>query len=340
MPNCGTQCYLCDLPIRFDTYKGCAHGCKYCFTQRNYDLAEIDVAEGTQALWNFVTGNRSAETSWADWKIPLHWGGMSDPFQPIEKEKRVSYECLKIFRDTGYPFVVSTKGALIADKEYIDLIRECNCVVQISAVCDSFNELEPGCPSYRSRLAIAKKITEETGKRVIIRVQPLMHEVAQEVRDCMKDVAATGAHGIIVEGMKHSKMAPGLVRIAGDFAIDYATIKSDFLMIREEAHAQGLKVYAGENRIRELGDSLTCCGIDGLEGFEPNRFNINHFIHGDFVKPTEAQKRIGTAECFGTLSQTTAYSMIVKKNSFATMMATFAKEKKALCRDVFGLSKK
>ena len=55
---------------------------------------------------------------------------------------------------------------------------------------------------------------------------------------------------------------------------------------------------------------------------------------------TEEQKRAGTADCFGSLNQTTAYHYMLKKNSFAQMMAKFAKEKKALCRDVFGLSKK
>ena len=30
------------MPIRFDTYKGCTHGCKYCFVQRNgkYDISK------------------------------------------------------------------------------------------------------------------------------------------------------------------------------------------------------------------------------------------------------------------------------------------------------------
>lgn len=86
MPKCGSQCFLCDMPIRFDTYSGCSHGCKYCFVQRNgkRDLTKIEKDEGPQALLNFIKGQRTAETNWADWKIPLHWGGVSDPFQPCE----------------------------------------------------------------------------------------------------------------------------------------------------------------------------------------------------------------------------------------------------------------
>ena len=46
MPDCGSQIVLCDVPIRFDTYKGCSHGCKYCFVYRKYNISKIKKAEG------------------------------------------------------------------------------------------------------------------------------------------------------------------------------------------------------------------------------------------------------------------------------------------------------
>lgn len=339
MPRCGSQCYLCDLPVRFDTYVGCTHGCKYCFVQRKGELAKIEKGESPRVLRDWINGKRNIETRWVDWDIPLHWGGMSDPFQPIEREWRISYKCLEIFRETQYPFLVSSKGKLMGEDEYVDIISDCNVVVQISAVCDSFNELEPGCPSYRDRLAIAEKFAKR-GKRVIIRIQPYMHEVYEEVKACLKDVAAAGVYGVVIEGMKHSKHAPGLVKVGIDWCIDYKTIKSDFLELQEEGHKHGLKVYAGENRIRELGDSLTCCGTDGMEGFVPNKFNVNHFVRGEYVEPTAGQLAIGSAGCFSTLNQTTAGNRILEKNSFATAMATFAKEKRSQVVETFGLDLK
>ena len=113
MPNCGTQVVLCDLPIRFDTYKGCSHQCKYCFVQNKTDLTNIGKGETVKSLRDFIEGKRTKETRWCDWDIPLHWGGMSDPFQPAEKKNKLSLECLKLFKETQYPFVVSTKGKLI-----------------------------------------------------------------------------------------------------------------------------------------------------------------------------------------------------------------------------------
>lgn len=62
-------------------------------------------------------------------------GGVSDPFQPCERYYRMSYNALRVFAETKYPFVVSTKGRIIAEPEYLELLKKCNCVVQISMVC-------------------------------------------------------------------------------------------------------------------------------------------------------------------------------------------------------------
>ena len=152
MPNCGSQCWLCDMPIRFDTYKGCTHGCKYCFVQRNgkYDISKVQKGEGMKALMSWIQGKRTSETNWCDWNIPLHWGGVSDPFQPCEHYYRMSYNALRVFAETKYPFVVSTKGRIIAEPEYLELLKKCNCVVQISMVCSSYDKLEEGAPYLKN----------------------------------------------------------------------------------------------------------------------------------------------------------------------------------------------
>ena len=157
MPDCGSQVVLCDVPVRFDTYKGCSHLCKYCFVQRKKDITDIEKGETAKALLNFINGQRSQAVNWCDWNIPLHWGGVSDPFQPVEAKYKISLRCLKMFADTKYPFVVSTKGKLLATKEYLDVLKECNVVVQISMVCSKFDKLEKGAPTYQERLECVGK---------------------------------------------------------------------------------------------------------------------------------------------------------------------------------------
>ena len=227
MPSCGSQCYLCDLPIRFDTYVGCSHACEYCFAKKKQDISCIKKGESKDTLIKFIEGRRSQETRWADWDIPLHWGGLSDPFQPLEKKLRVSYDCLKVFKATQYPFVVSTKGKLASTDEYLNLLAECNCVVQISAVCSKYDVLERGCPTFNERMEMVKKISKRV-KRVIIRIQPYMHEVFQDVYDNLEVMKESGAYGVIIEGMKFQKRKKGLIKIGGDFCYPYDVIKKTF----------------------------------------------------------------------------------------------------------------
>lgn len=63
MPSCGSQVTICDVPIRFDTYKGCSHMCKYCFVRKKSDLVEISKNETVKALRSFIEGNRNNETN-------------------------------------------------------------------------------------------------------------------------------------------------------------------------------------------------------------------------------------------------------------------------------------
>lgn len=291
--KCGSQVILCNLPVRFDTYRGCSHGCRYCFAQKKNDISHIERDESVEGLRSFIEGKRGQETSWCDWNIPIHWGGMSDPFQPIEKKVRASYECLKLLAETKYPFVVSTKGRLVADPEYLDLLAQCNCVVQISMVCSKYDRMEAGCPSYEERLGILATVSPRV-KRTIVRIQPYMPEVFRDVLDNIPRVAAAGAHGIVVEGMKFFRGKPGMVKIGGDFCYPKDRLKSDFEEIRAQAHRNGLKFYSGENRLRAMGDDMTCCGIEGLEGFRPNEYNLCMIMNGKKPEPTEQMKKIGT----------------------------------------------
>lgn len=315
MPNCGSQCWLCDLPVRFDTYKGCSHGCSYCFVQRDYDLCEIIPFEAPAALRAFIDGNRSKETSWCDWNIPIHWGGMSDPFQPCEKQHRQSLDALKVLAETGYPAVISTKGQLCIEEPYLSLIRAGNIVMQVSALCAKYDQIEKGAPPFEKRLEMIKVLSQNC-KRVIVRAQPYVHDIYKDMLESVKRFADSGAHGVIFEGMKFAKKKKGLVKCGADFVQPKEILRADFFNLRDACHENGLKFYSGENRLRAMGDSLTCCGIDGLEGFKPNKCNINHIINGDFERPTKAQVTGGTAEAIVGIYQTSIMRKFFRHKSF------------------------
>lgn len=317
MPVAGSQCILCDLPVRYDTYVGCTHNCSYCFVKRNNTL-NVRMGEGTKGLIDFIKGKRSKTTNFIDWNIPIHFGGMSDPFQPCEKKYKRSLEALKVFAETGYPVVISTKGRLCVEEPYISLIEKCNVVMQISALCEKYDVLEKGAPRFSERLEIIRRLAKS--KRVLVRCQPYIHDVFNDVFDNIKIFAECGAFGCIFEGMKFGKSKPGLVKRGADYAIPKDVLQLDFSKLKAECHRNGLKFYSGESCLRCMGDSLTCCGIDGLDGFLPNKYNLSHILNGDNVSPTEKMLEVGTAACFQALYQEVGTYQWIAGKSFKQMM--------------------
>ena len=277
--KCGSQIILCNLPVRFDTYRGCSHGCRYCFAQKKNDISHIERDESVDGLRSFIEGKRGNETEWCDWNIPIHWGGMSDPFQPVEKQIRASYE---------------------------------------------------------ERLVILKTVSARV-QRTIVRIQPYMPEVFHDVMKNIPRIAEAGAYGVIVEGMKFFKAKPGMTKIGGDFCYPLPRLRHDFEAIKAECHRYGLKFYSGENRLRAMGDSMTCCGIDGLPGFRPNEYNLCMLMNGKNPEPTEKMKEVGTGGPFKTLNQSAGSGRKIAKQSFYGLMQEELAKKTDYHRKVFGL---
>lgn len=318
MISCGIQCLVCDYPIHLDTYSGCSHACRYCFANEKKSIVNIKPLNNASSLRSFIEGNRTLETNWCDWDIPIHWGANSDPFQVCENEHKRTLECLEIFAETKYPFIVSTKNPVIATKEpYLSLLEQCECVFQISMACNSYDKLETGAPSYEKRL-IAAKILSKRVKRLIIRVQPYFADKFKEILAEIPRYAETGAYGIICEGYATKKKQKGLIK-DGKYCFPLEVLAPQFKAIREKCHEHGLRFFCGEDRLRFLGDSLTCCGTEGLENFKPNTYNIEHLAHG-ICEPTKQMQTIGTTRPYRSRMQSQAWELHIKDKSFEDMM--------------------
>lgn len=321
--QCGTQCLSCDYPIHFDTYTGCSHACTYCFANEKPDKnIVVPCNNAINALKLFISGKRTSETRFCDWNIPVHWGATSDPFQPIEKEEKKSLECLKLFSEMQYPFIVSTKGTLIAEEPYLSLIGDCKCVIQISAACKEYDAMESGAPTFAERMRAVEKISKKT--RLNIRIQPYSPLYHNNIIESLKVFADSGAYGIIIEGLSTRRKVKCIGDMEWDgsrFQYPVEVLADRFKEIREEAHKYGLKFFCGETRLQFLGDDLTCCGTMGLKGFTPNTYNLPHMAYDKTAPiPTDQMKTSKTARPFRSTKQTTEWYNTVKDKSFAEMM--------------------
>lgn len=105
--NHTSQFPMCGNPFRADTYRGCTHGCCYCFAkympQNEHQYVNEDGSKGYES--NIQVGDVSLFERWIrqaitenntsnirlellNRRVPLHLGGLSDPFQPLEFKAR------------------------------------------------------------------------------------------------------------------------------------------------------------------------------------------------------------------------------------------------------------
>ncbi len=148
------------LPYSWDLnpYRGCAHGCRYCFAL--YSHGYMGDGEGDFYRDLYVKTNIAerlerelSRRSWAGELVNI--GGVTDSYQPAEAEYRLMPDILRLMIRYRNPCIISTKSDLILrDFDLIARLAEV-AAVNIAATITCADErvrerLEPGgAPSAR-----------------------------------------------------------------------------------------------------------------------------------------------------------------------------------------------
>src|SRR4051812_23386023 len=110
-----SQFGFCGLPLRLDSYAGCSFQCTYCFARARGGNTPSDFVRAAdpgavrRVFERSLTGGGSRVGFIGQFlrqRVPVHFGGMSDPFQKAELKHRVSAQILEIFRTHKYPLVI------------------------------------------------------------------------------------------------------------------------------------------------------------------------------------------------------------------------------------------
>ena len=108
-----------DLPFdrSINPYRGCEHGCVYCFARPTHSYmglsAGLDFETKLFAKPNAAKLLRK-ELASKDYQVKsMAMGTNTDPYQPIEKQWRVTREILEVLEDCNHPVGIVTKSALI-----------------------------------------------------------------------------------------------------------------------------------------------------------------------------------------------------------------------------------
>ncbi len=154
-------------------YRGCTHGCHYCFARRYHSHLEIDEHAGDGDSFasvifvktNFVEVLRREldRPSWT--KESVGFGTATDPYQPIEGTYKISRGTLEALRDAATPVGIVTKGPMIVrDIDILqDLSKVTTCRVHMSVPTvdeDAWEQLEPGVAHPLQRLRAVKQLVD------------------------------------------------------------------------------------------------------------------------------------------------------------------------------------
>lgn len=115
----GNEGDKCNYKTRLDTYGcGCQHDCSYCYAKSLLSFRN---------LWNAQNPSVAniKEIEKVVKKIPkgtiIRLGGMTDCFQPIELEHRVTYKTIKLLNKYRIGYLIVTKSHLVANDEYLEI---------------------------------------------------------------------------------------------------------------------------------------------------------------------------------------------------------------------------
>ena len=108
-----------DVPFRYslNPYRGCEHGCSYCYARPTHEFlgmsagldfeTKIIVKEkAVQLLRDFL-----AKPSYEPDAMML--SGVTDPYQPVERDRKITHGLLQLLSDCCHPIGLITKNALI-----------------------------------------------------------------------------------------------------------------------------------------------------------------------------------------------------------------------------------
>lgn len=169
-------------PYEYDMniYRGCAHQCAYCYalySQRYMEKEDFyhDIFIKSNILEHLQ--RQLASSKWTKQIISI--GTVCDSYQPIEEERELMRDVLKLFIQYKNPCIISTKSDLILRD--LDLIEQLANVtyVNIAATITTMDEalvsiVEPGAVSAKRRVDMLKQMRQHTNASVGLHDMPML----------------------------------------------------------------------------------------------------------------------------------------------------------------------
>jgi DNA repair photolyase len=198
------------MPFRWtlNPYRGCTHGCHYCFARRYQTQLELDSGDSFSSVIfvkvNFadVLRRELDRPSWERELVAL--GTATDPYQPIEGHYRLTRRSLEALIDGRTPVGLVTKGPMVVrDRDLLaDLGKRAGCTVYISVPSvdeDAWRTLEPGTAHPLQRLRAVRELVEG-GVNAGVLMAPIVPGITADFGKLERTIKAIADHGAVFAG--------------------------------------------------------------------------------------------------------------------------------------------
>ncbi|MBF9041797.1 PA0069 family radical SAM protein [Rhodobacterales bacterium HKCCE4037] len=173
-----------DVPFdrSINPYRGCEHGCIYCFARPTH--AYLGLSPGLDFETRLIARPDAAQVLDAELRRKSYRcdviaiGTNTDPYQPIERERRVMRDVLEVLQRFRHPVGIATKGTLVErDADILgDMAADGLAHVGISVTtlqADVARKMEPRVPSPKRRLQAIEALAK-AGVPVRVMVSPIV----------------------------------------------------------------------------------------------------------------------------------------------------------------------
>jgi DNA repair photolyase len=193
------------MPFKWtlNPYRGCTHGCHYCFARRYHVQFEMDSDDEFASVIlvkkNFVDVLRSEldRPSWI--REHVAFGTATDPYQPIEGHYKLTRGSLEALARGRTPIGLITKGPMVVrDRDVLsDLAQSAGCTVYMSVPTideDAWRTLEPGTAHPLQRLRAVRDLAD-AGINAGVLMAPIVPGFSSSRSKLEQTVKAIADHG-------------------------------------------------------------------------------------------------------------------------------------------------
>jgi DNA repair photolyase len=186
-----------------NSYRGCEHGCIYCYARPTH--AFMDLSPGldfesrlfAKADGTWLLRQELAAPGYTP--APLAIGTNTDPYQPIERDWRLTRALIEVMAETRHPLLITTKSDrilrdidLLAAMAKEQLVHVCISVTSLDPTL--VRTLEPRAPHPRKRLAAVRALAQ-AGVPVQVNISPIIPSITDvEIEQLMEAAAQAGAY--------------------------------------------------------------------------------------------------------------------------------------------------